>query len=218
MMAEQSHTLFLTDVEVHSSGADINAPAKQCVLFSQGRKILAGRESRAGFSLLELLLVVAVGSVIILAGLGTYRLVMENLSTSQSVRQLVMLKQQVQQVFYGQATYRNENLLDDLAGLRALPSELGTAGTGNSMVARGQFGFISVEGKGESFTIGLTNVPKGACIRLAQTFTPLNTNDFVSLQVGSSTFSETADNMSQSTFMSACSDQSAQNTMTWTLR
>jgi len=50
MMAEQSHTLFLTDVEVHSSGADINAPAKQCVLFSQGRKILAGRESRAGFA------------------------------------------------------------------------------------------------------------------------------------------------------------------------
>jgi len=171
-----------------------------------------------GFSLLELLLVVAVGAVLILAGLGAYRLVTENNGTNQAARILSTLKQQTQQAYQGQATYGTTNLIDDLAALRALPSDLGTSGTGDGMIAKGPFGNITIAGAGNEFEIGLTNVPKGACVRLAQQFTPQNANDFVSLQVGSTVFSQSSTNMTQATFMTICSDQSSQNSMTWTFQ
>lgn len=175
-------------------------------------------QGASGFSLLELLLVVAVGAVLILAGLGAYRLVTENNNTNQATRMLTTLKQQIQQAYQGQATYGTGNLLGDLVSLRALPSDLGTSGSGASTVAKGQFGAVNVTGISNNFSIGFTNVPKGACVRLAQQFTPQNANDFVSVQVGSTTFTQTSTNMSQATFMTTCSDQSSQNTMTWTFQ
>jgi prepilin-type N-terminal cleavage/methylation domain-containing protein len=171
-----------------------------------------------GFSLLELLLVVAVGAVLILAGLGAYRLVTENNNTNQATRMLTTLKQQIQQAYQGQASYGTGNLIDDLVSLRALPSDLGTSGSGDSMIAKGGFGNVTVVGATNNFSVGLTNVPKGACVRLAQQFTPQNSNDFVSLQVGSTTFNQSSTNMTQATFMTTCAEQSASNPMTWTFQ
>lgn len=171
-----------------------------------------------GFSLLELLLVVAVGAVLILAGLGAYRLVTENNNTNQATRMLTTLKQQIQQAYQGQSSYGSGNIIDDLSALRALPSDLGTSGTGDSMTAKGQFGPVTITGATNNFTIGLTNVPKGACVRLAQQFTPQNANDFVSLVVASTTFNQSSTNMTQATLATTCSDRSAQNTMTWTFQ
>lgn len=178
------------------------------------------KRGTAGFSLLELLLVVAVGAVLILAGLGAYRLVTENNNTNQAARILTTLKQQVQQSYQGQASYGSGNLIDDLASLRALPSDLGTSGSGDSMVARGMFGPVRVNAvnSGTNFTIELANVPKGACVRLAQQFTPQNTNDFVELRVASNTYTQTSTNMNQTTFLASCQDQTSLNTMTWTFQ
>src|SRR5688572_7331469 len=97
-----------------------------------------------GFSLLELLLVVAVGAVLILAGLGAYRLVTENNNTNQATRLITTLKQQIQQAYQGQASYGTGNIIDDLVSLRALPSDIGTSGTGDSMIAKGQFGNLLI--------------------------------------------------------------------------
>ena len=170
-----------------------------------------------GFSLLELLLVVAVGAVLILAGLGAYRLVTENNNTNQATRLLTTLKQQVQQAYQGQASYGATNLLDDLTALRALPTDLGTSGTGDSMTAKGMFGTIAVTGATSNFRIAFNNVPKGACVRLGQQFTSQNANDFVSLQVGSTTYTQSS-TITQASLTTACSDQSASNTMTWTFQ
>lgn len=74
-------------------------------------------------------------------------------------------------------------LIDDLVSLRALPSDLRTSGSGEAMIAKGQFGNLLIRGSTNTFSIEMQNVPKGACVRLAQQFTPQNANDFVSLAV-----------------------------------
>lgn len=173
---------------------------------------------QAGFSLLELLLVVAVGAVLILAGLGAYRLVSENNNTNQATRLLATLKQQVQQAYQGQASYGSGNIVGDLAALRALPSDLGTSGSGSSMTIKGGFGNILITGATVNFSITMQSVSKGACIRLGQQFTPQNANDFVSLDVGSTTFSQSSTNLSQATLTTACSDTASANTMIWTFQ
>lgn len=179
------------------------------------------RNRRSGFSLLELLLVVAVGAVLILAGLGAYRLVSENNNTNQATRLITTLKQQVQQAYQGQASYGSgAGIVDDLVALRALPSDLATVGTGDTMTAKSMFGPITIIGNATNFSIAFANVPKGACIRLAQQFTPQNANDFVSLSVGSTALTQAspATSFSQSALATACSDQTSVNTITWTFQ
>jgi prepilin-type N-terminal cleavage/methylation domain-containing protein len=174
--------------------------------------------SDAGFSLLELLLVVGVGAVLILQGLGAYRLVSETNNTSQAARLITILKQQVQQAYQGQASYGTGNLIDDLVSLRALPSDLGTSGSGEAMIAKGQFGNLLIRGSTNTFSIEMQNVPKGACVRLAQQFTPQNANDFVSLAVGTTTFNQMSTNITQTTMMRTCSDRTSANTLIWTFQ
>lgn len=175
---------------------------------------------QSGFSLLELLLVVAVGAVLILAGLGAYRLVSENNNTNQATRLLTTLKQQVQQAYQGQSTYgdANTNILGELADMRALPSDLGTNGTGTGMTAKGPFGPIEVNAQGNRFEIVFTNVPRGACIRLGQQFSAQNANDFISLVAGGTTFDQTSGAITQAQMTAACSDTAANNEMTWTFQ
>lgn len=185
----------------------------KCLTAYRTTSINSDRDT-AGFSLLELLLVVAVGAVLILAGLGAYRLVTENNNTNQAIRLLSTLKQQVQQAYQGQATYGTGNLVDDLTALRALPTDLGTSGTGDSMTAKAMFGNITITGNTTTFSIGLANVPKGACVRLGQQFTPQNANDFVSLQVGSQSYNQSS-SITQVVLLASCSDQAGNNTMTW---
>lgn len=177
------------------------------------------RIKTAGFSLLELLLVVAVGAVLILAGLGAYRLVNENNNANQSSRSLMTLKQQIQQSFTGQANYgtANTNLIDDLNNLRAIPPEIIVTGTGNGAAAKGTFGAVTmaVGSTNTTFTIGFAGVPRNACVRLAQQFTPTNSSDFVSLTIGTTAIT----NFNQTgtgALVTTCA--ASDNTMTWTFR
>ncbi len=136
----------------------------------------------AGFSLLELLLVVAVGAVLILAGLGAYRLVSEGSNANRATQQISTLKQAVQQAFAGQGVYTAGSLVATLNTMRALPSDMSIVGTG----VRDAFGgttFITGSG-GATFTVAMQSVPTSACIKLAQTYTTANSSDVVSVAVG----------------------------------
>ncbi len=179
--------------------------------------VISSKRNVLGLSLLELLLVVAVGAVLILAGLSAYRLATENNNTNQATRLLTTLKQQVQQAYQGQASYGTGNIIDDLAALRALPTDLGTSGTGDSMIAKGMFGTLLITGNTNTFSITLNNVPKGACVRLGQQFTPQNTNDFVTLTVGSTSYNQSS-TINQAGLLTACSDQSANNVLVWSFQ
>lgn len=181
-------------------------------------KITLNKRHQSGFSLLELLLVVAVGAVLILAGLGAYRLVSENNNTNQATRLLTTLKQQVQQAYQGQTSYGNGSIIDDLISMRALPSDLGVDPAGTNTVAKGPFGDVTITGSGNTFAIAFDNVPKGACVRLGQQFTPQNANDFISLVVGTTTYNQSSTDMTQATFLTSCAEQTDSNDMTWTFQ
>ncbi len=143
------------------------------------------QKSSRGFSLLELLLVVAVGSVLILSGLGAYRLVSENSNSNTATTQVTTLKQQVQQAFAGQGSYgaANADLSATLNNLRALPSDMPVTGT-NLRNAFGTTTTVTVGAATNQFRITFNGVPRSACVKLGQLFTPANASDFVSLTVG----------------------------------
>lgn len=169
----------------------------------------------AGFSLLELLLVVAVGAVLILAGLGAYRLVTENNNINQSARSLMTLKQQVQQTYAGQATYGAGNIIDDLVNMRALPSELVVTGNANNMTAKGTFGpvLVATAANTQNFVITYQNVPRNACVRLGQQFTPTTASDLVSVTVNGNAPSA----YTQVGLTTACANDT-NNVLVWTFR
>jgi len=72
-------------------------------------------KTQKGFSLLELLLVVAVGAILILAGLAIYRNITANTSVNDTSRMVNVLKQEVQRIYQGEASYAaldNDLLVD----------------------------------------------------------------------------------------------------------
>jgi len=62
-------------------------------------------KTQKGFSLLELLLVVAVGAILILAGLAIYRNITNNTQINEASRVLNVIKQETQRIYQGEATY-----------------------------------------------------------------------------------------------------------------
>ena len=143
----------------------------------------------AGFSLLELLLVVAVGAILILAGLGAYRLVSEGSNTNRATQQLNTLKQQTQQAFAGQGAYGTAtltSLVATLDNMKALPSDMAVSGT----TIRNAFGTATTITTGataatlNTFIVTFPAVPVSSCIKLGQLFTPGNANDLARLAIG----------------------------------
>lgn len=135
---------------------------------------------QAGFSLLELLLVVAVGAVLLLAGLGAYRLVTQNNAQNDAVRLLNILKQQTQKAYQGDGTYGNGDLVPTLINLRAFP-----AGVLSGSTPRHPFGgTIAIEGNGDTFTISFSDMEQAACLSIGQSFNSNTDPDFVQLSIG----------------------------------
>ena len=133
-----------------------------------------------GFSLLELLLVVAVGAVLLLAGLGAYRLVTQNNAQNDAVRLLNILKQQTQKAYQGDGTYGNGDLIPTLISLRAFP-----AGVLSGTTPRHPFGGeIEIEGNGDTFTLSFSDMERAACISIGQAFNSNTDPDFVQLSIG----------------------------------
>lgn len=143
-------------------------------------------KSAKGFSLLELLLVVAVGAVLILAGLGAYRLVTTNAQTNDAKRQLVQIKAETQRVYASQGSYTGLTLATAAAagifsGIKG--ADLATPAPVTP------FGFpygIAAAGTGApNFTITLNDLPSSACSDIATMF--VGNADFVSGGVGKTT-------------------------------
>jgi prepilin-type N-terminal cleavage/methylation domain-containing protein len=141
--------------------------------FSQNHK------NEKGFSLLELLLVVAVGAVLILAGLAAYRLVSENNNVNEAARLINTLKQQVQRAYQSEGEY-NGDIQAILTDLRAFPAGvLNAAGE-----AQHPFGDdIEFVANGNSFDITFENIGRSACLQIGQLFNENSDSDFVGLTV-----------------------------------
>jgi prepilin-type N-terminal cleavage/methylation domain-containing protein len=135
-----------------------------------------------GFSLLELLLVVAVGAVLILAGLGAYRLVTTNANTNDTKRQLVQIKSEAQRVYASQGTYTG--LTTATAAAAGIFSGIKGGDTGAPVTPFGFAYAIAAAGTG-NFTITLNDLPSSACSDNATMF--VGNADFVSGGVGKTT-------------------------------
>ena len=180
------------------------------------------QRQRDGFSLLELLLVVAVGSVLMLSGLRTYQLVVNANGINIMTRVLVTIQMQVELLYRNQATYGVGNMVDDLVTMRSFPTELGIAGEREAMFAKGPYGLVEVVGERDSYYISLRDVPKAACVRLGQLFLPKSNSRLLEFSVAGNEHSINSDreffeNL-QSNLFAECSVNSWQNTMTWSFR
>jgi type II secretory pathway pseudopilin PulG len=140
------------------------------------------RNKEAGFSLLELLLVVGVGALLLLAGIATYRLVTQGNNVNDAVRILATLKQQTQRAFQGQRTYGAGSVVTTLVAMEAFPA--GVLDDSTPPVPYHPWGGqIDIVGAGQNFEIHFDTVPSDACISLATTFNDED-SDFVSLTIG----------------------------------
>lgn len=150
------------------------------------RKPRAGKQ--AGFSLLELLLVVGVGAVLILAGLSAYKLVSDNNAANQGVRQLQTLKSQVQQAFQGEPNYGStgSTLVTILNNMRMLPPDMPLSGT-NLRNGFGGTTTVTVDSSDNTlFNITFNNVSASACARMGVAYSSNNTADFAGVSINGS--------------------------------
>ncbi len=150
-----------------------------------------GRKNEAGFSLLELLLVVGVGALLLLAGIATYRLVTQGNNVNDAVRILATIKQQTQRAFQGQRTYgaSGTDLTPTLVAMDAFPS--GVLDGGTPPTARHPWGdLILITAEDQEFDITYQLVPSDACIQLGTTFDQED-SDFIELDVNGTVFDAT---------------------------
>lgn len=123
-----------------------------------------------GFSLLELLLVVAVGAILILAGLAIYRNITNTAQNNEAVRLLTVIKQEVIRAYQGQQSYGNASLEALLLNSDAIPAD---SRRGNDILtpfAQGAAA-VTVVGADDFFDVTFTAIPRSACIRLFTSFT-----------------------------------------------
>lgn len=135
------------------------------------------KKTSKGFSLLELLLVVAVGAVLILAGLGAYRLVTTNAQTNDLKRQLVQIKAETQRVHQSQGSYTG---LTTATGVAAGIFNGIKGGNAPQTPFNSRF-FISVGASATRFNVTMQNLPASACADVATMF--VGNPDFVAASV-----------------------------------
>lgn len=164
-----------------------------------------------GFSLLELLLVVAVGAILILAGLSIYRNITNNTQNNEAVRLINVIKQEVTKVYQGQSTYGSTSLEPLLVNMDAIPA---SSLQGSNIVTPFASGAdaVQVNGAGETFEITFGDVPQDACIRLFTTYTD-DDKDFTGLSLRGATVTE----LTPAQANISC-DSSGNNDMTWSFR
>lgn len=150
------------------------------------KQILNFRRQEAGFTLLELLLVVGVGSLLLLAGIGTYRLVTSGNNANEASRLVATIKQQVQNLYQGQTSYGNATDIESvLISAGAFPP---SALNADRTSARTPWNTnIDVTGALANFTVTFEALPEDACIALAR-LAIANDPDFVSVDVGTANF------------------------------
>jgi prepilin-type N-terminal cleavage/methylation domain-containing protein len=184
-------------------------------------KNLSGFAFDNGFSLLELLLVVSVGATLIVSGLSAYRQVMTNVNMNNTVQSMVAVQAQIDWAYGSRNFFPNGNMVDKLAALRSLPTDLPLVGTGEDMYIRSPTGIMTIRGQVQTYTMTLDGMPKATCIRLGQIYTPVNNNKLQELTINGTSFSTRSrgqfDNL-QRELMTLCRDVAAENEISWVLR
>jgi len=135
-------------------------------------------KSHKGFSLLELLLVVAVGAILILAGLAIYRNITNNTQINEATRLLNVIKQETQRIFQGEPSYGTTSLEQILINAEAIPAKYVQ---GTNVISPFNEA-VDVVGATDDFTVTFSTVTQAACIKLGLEYTD-NDPDFENLSI-----------------------------------
>ena len=165
-----------------------------------------------GFSLLELLLVVAVGAILLLAGLAVYRNVTNNTNVNEAARLLNIIKQETQRLFQGEGEYGTADLRAILRNAEVIP-----ASALNGTQIRHPFNAqVRIDGDDDTFTIEFRDVPQSACMSLGQAYS-INDPDFEGLTIQGNTADTNGDGeISVTELNGRCDDGNAIPDMVWT--
>ena len=173
------------------------------------KTIPSHRKNEAGFTLLELLLVVGVGAVLLLAGIGTFQLVSQGNNVNEGSRLLATVKQGTQSLYQGQTTYGTGSLNAILVNAGVFPQ---SALDGTTPVTPWNTNLIVTGATGE-FTVDFRDLPEEACIQMYSNAV-FTDPDFVSVQVGASGTADADPTLAEAD--GACGATATANDVIWT--
>lgn len=136
------------------------------------------KTKQSGFSLLELLLVVAVGAILLLAGLAVYRNVTNNTNANEAARLLNIIKQETQRLYQGEGQYGTGSLNAVLRNAEVIPA----SALNDNQVRHPYNGTVGINGDDDTFTVLFNNIPQSACMSLGTAYS-INDPDFEGLTI-----------------------------------
>lgn len=168
------------------------------------------RKNEAGFTLLELLLVVGVGAILLLAGIGTFQLVSQGNNVNEASRLLATIKSGVQGLYQGQTTYGTSGTSLDtiLVNAGVFPPN---ALDGTTPITPWNTN-IDIVAEVANFTIEFNDLPQEACIQMFTNAISTDT-DFVQVIVTGGTASAAPTLAEANT---DCSATATSNDVVWT--
>ncbi|MBU6234828.1 MAG: prepilin-type N-terminal cleavage/methylation domain-containing protein [Alphaproteobacteria bacterium] len=144
--------------------------------------------NRKGFSLLELLLVVSVGTSLMMAGIAAYKNVMFNVQMAQIAQLMGTMQAQIDWSYGSRNYYPNGNMLDDLVAQRVFPATIPTVGSGDSMYARLPLGIYQITGHVQTYDVTIDAINGAACIKIAEIVTPANNTKLTQMSVNDTVY------------------------------
>lgn len=144
------------------------------------------KTNESGFSLLELLLVVGVGALLLLGGLGVYRLVTQGNTINDATRFLTTLKNETQITFQNQALYEG-GTGGDMTAILIAAGAVPSANVAGTVINDPWGNAVTVTANGNQFDVGLTGVSEDACLSLGALFNGNSDADFAGVLIGTST-------------------------------
>ena len=169
--------------------------------------------NESGRSMIEMLGVLAIIGVLSIGGISGYSKAMSKHRVNKSIDQITQIVSMVRSLFYGHKTYvaLDDATADLVNKAHLFPDELGN-GTGTNPFG----GNVTIksakknssDNRNKAFTITYTLIPQDACIDLVtQDWGKGTRSGFVSLKVGSKTFTSSPISIADATNDAACNGQ-----------
>ncbi len=174
--------------------------------------------NESGRSMIEMLGVLAIIGVLSIGGISGYSKAMSKHRVNKSIDQITQIVSSVRALFYGHKNYAALNA-DLINKAHLFPEEIGNgSGTnpfgGNVSLTVGKKNNSDTNGN-KAFTITYGSVPEESCIDLVtQDWGKGARSGFVSIKVGSKTFTSSPVSIADATSNAACNGQN--NSIEWT--
>lgn len=176
--------------------------------------MILNTKTQKGFSLLELLLVVAVGAILILAGLAIYRNITNNTQINEASRLVNVLKQETQRLYQGEPTYgaAGANLTAILVNAEAAPQRYVNGAAIESPFSAAP---VTITAQGTQFDISFANVTQAGCLKLGLEYND-DDNDFSIVNINGTDLGPDGANPVDVAGVNAACVAGPNNTLTWT--